>query len=916
MDLTKTLSHENEFPKGIKFKYDWRKYQQRVLDELEEHLTDNHLHIIAPPGSGKTILGLEVCIRLNKPTLILAPTTAIRNQWVLRFCELFLQTNQVPDWISTNIKEPQFLTVSTYQGLHAACTGYEEIEDDFEEENLTPQKGSVKITEEKTAFVIDALRSQNIGTIVIDEAHHLKNAWWKSLTAIKNGINPSVVGLTATPPYDVSRREWQRYIALNGPVDAEISVPELVKEKNLCPHQDLVFYSEPTHEENEKIKVSRDRINKVYNEILADTEFVEILKIHPIIVEPNSNLEWIYTNLEYYSATLIYLNSVGVKMEDKHLEVIGNRNFVVPEMDFKWMETLLSFYLYKDPENFSINELHQEKLINKLRRNGAIERRSISFEHHKKVNKVLNLSISKLDSIQKIVNFEYNQMGDSLRAVILTDYIRKEYLIEKDQNELELNKMGVLPIFEKLRRNNKKGIKIGVLTGSIVIIPKSSLSQFTAISLIHGISELSLQPLQFDEEYLLVKVNSKLKQNIVHIVTQVFEQGHMEVLIGTKSLLGEGWDAPAINTLILASFVGSYVLSNQMRGRAIRTDISNPKKTSNIWHLVCADANDKSGGDDVQLLNRRFKAFVGISFGEDLSIENGIARLGIPENINTSAQILIVNNKMQSHAGQRARLTENWDNALNKGVVLIEEMKKPFNEEREFSGLKTLYFNRTIKYVIGTLVSGVAGFSFEAIQLLSRIIQRTKSVENFPYWVMLIGILGVFFFGRHAYASLKMYLKYSDITKDIEQIGKALLASLSKAGVIHTNMIKLNVVTQEDESGAVFCSLDGGSTYEKSVFIKSLIEVLGAVDNPRYLIIRKGFLFNVIEQSDYHPVPDVIGKKKHFSEYFHQQWLKLVGSSELVYCRSIKGRKILLHSRINSLSSEFVDNTERVNKWR
>jgi superfamily II DNA or RNA helicase len=47
-----------EYPKGIQFKYKWRKYQQRVLEELQEHLTDEHLHVIAPPGSGKTVLGL------------------------------------------------------------------------------------------------------------------------------------------------------------------------------------------------------------------------------------------------------------------------------------------------------------------------------------------------------------------------------------------------------------------------------------------------------------------------------------------------------------------------------------------------------------------------------------------------------------------------------------------------------------------------------------------------------------------------------------------------------------------------------------------------------------------------------------------------------------------------------------------
>ena len=74
---------------------------------------------------------------------------------------------------------------------------------------------------------------------------------------------------------------------------------------------------------------------------------------------------------------------------------------------------------------------------------------------------------------------------------------------------------------------------------------------------------------------------------LIKAVSQLFEKGYIHVLIGTKSLLGEGWDCPSVNTLILASFVGSFMLSNQMRGRAIRIDRNNPHKCSHIWHLVC-----------------------------------------------------------------------------------------------------------------------------------------------------------------------------------------------------------------------------------------------------------------------------------------------------------------------------------------
>lgn len=196
-----------EFPKDIKFKYDWRRYQKKVLDDLEGYLDDNNLHIIAPPGSGKTVLGLEVAIRLNKPTLIFAPTVAIRNQWIQRFCELFLQTNEKPDWISRDIRKPEFLTVATYQALHAASTNTIIDEDseitDTEEESENGENGkTIKIIDTKE--IVKSLKAKGIGTIVVDEAHHLKNEWWKSLNSIKCALKPTIVGLTATPPYDVT----------------------------------------------------------------------------------------------------------------------------------------------------------------------------------------------------------------------------------------------------------------------------------------------------------------------------------------------------------------------------------------------------------------------------------------------------------------------------------------------------------------------------------------------------------------------------------------------------------------------------------------------------------------------------------------------------------------------------------------
>ncbi|WP_340154115.1 DEAD/DEAH box helicase family protein [uncultured Marivirga sp.] len=904
-----------QFPSDIKFKYDWRKYQERVLDELEGHLDDNHLHIIAPPGSGKTVLGLEVALRLDKPTLVLAPTVAIRNQWIQRFCELFLQVKQKPDWISRDIKNPQFLTVATYQALHAACSGADLDEEQEESEEENGNNGNGK-GNSKTKEIIQLLQAQNIGTIVVDEAHHLKNAWWQSLTEVKKALNPTIVGLTATPPYDVSHLEWQRYIELNGPVDAEISVPELVVEGDLCPHQDYVFFSRPTIEESQKIDEYRQRIKTLFNDIKADQPLIQALERHPIYQTPNEQLDWIYTNLEYYSATLIFLNAVGKEITKDHLEIIGDKKFTVPELNYEWIEILLTFYLYKDPDNFAQYEEHQKKLTNKLKRNGAIERRSVNFRHNRKINNFLSSSISKLRSIDQIVDFEHDHLKQDLRMVILTDYIRKEFLVSQSTNSLELNKIGVLPIFEQLRRTNERNIKIGVLTGSLIIVPVSAFEAFKEMAAKYKIERLSTSPLPFDNQYLVVNSTEQLKHDIVHIITQVFQKGHIEVLVGTKSLLGEGWDAPSINSLILASFVGSYVLSNQMRGRAIRTERQNIDKTGNIWHLVCADTTTPDGGDDIQLLKRRFKAFVGVSFREEVSIENGIGRLDLPDQLTIEQEIVNLNNRMLTNAGQRDQLKKKWKQALESGATLIEEIKVPFPEDKEYKSLKSLYYNRTIKYLLGMLGSGLVGFGFEALQGLGRAARHIRSKEDLIYWLMFIGGLGFVIFGRLAFKTFRAFVKYRDISKDIHQIGEALLESLIKVGAIHTDYSKLTVVSDVDDYGAIYCHLEGGTTYEKSTFIKSLQEIIGTVDNPRYVVIRKSFFLNVLSQKDYHSVPEIIGRKKQFAEYFERQWRRFVGACELVYTRTVEGRKLLLKSRIHSLASEFEDKTERINKWK
>ena len=905
-----------EFPKNITFKYTWRAYQSRVLKDLQSHLEDAHLHIVAPPGSGKTVLGLEVALRLNNPTLILAPTIAIRNQWIQRFCELFLQVKTPPNWISRDIRSPEFLTVSTYQGLHAACNDLTIDESDDFEATADHDHQELVISDTNMITIVKNLKAQGIKTIIVDEAHHLKNGWWYTLNSIKDQLDPVIVGLTATPPYDVTVNEWQRYLNLNGPVDTEISVPELIVEGDLCPHQDYVYFTLPSKKEKQGISTFRNRISELFQSIKADDTLIEAIENHPIWLLPSLHVDWIYTNLSCYSACLIFLNSNGKKISKPHLDIIDTKSIKIPNFDYDWIEILLEFYLFSKDEHFESYDVHRTTLENRLRRAGALERKRVHFSNHKKTSRLLTSSISKLNGIKTIVDFEYNQLKHQLRLVVLSDYIRKEFISNTSENTLELNKLGVIPIFETLRRDNPKNMKLGVLTGALVIIPKAALPSFQSKAKQLQISQISWRTLDYDDNYVLIRQTDALKHHIVHMTTEIFQKGDIEVLIGTKSLLGEGWDAPAINTLVLATFVGSFVLSNQMRGRAIRTQKNNSDKTANIWHLACMDTSSSSNGSDFDILKRRFRSFVGVSFREASSIENGIERLQIPTTMNNKRSVNQTNETMFSLAANRNEIKQRWKHAISSGVTLIEEIKIPYREDRPYKMAKSMSYYKSISSIGATIILGAMLSSGWLVQGILELLPQLNKAPAATLVITTISLLGLLLFGGLAYNYSRLYLKYRDVSKDIHHIGKALLAALVHARLIHTPTQYLKVVSTKNEHGAVFCHLEGGSTFEKSTFISALYEIISPIDNPRYVIIRKHRVFNMYQQKDYHSVPDQLAKNKKLADYFAKQWRSYVGPCELIFTRTPKGRKLLLKSRLKSLAAQFENKIEHVNKWR
>ena len=904
------------FPESMAFQNTWRSYQARVLEHLDSYLHDKRVHIVAAPGSGKTVLGLEIIRRIDQPTLVLTPTITIRDQWVDRVVGLFLPSGRSqPSWISTDLRKPAPLTIATYQALHSLCSGEieKESENSNEEENRChpqdhPGGNNPNDHIEPTVKFPEVLAQAGFRTLAVDEAHHLRAEWWRTLTFVVEHLNkPTVVALTATPPYDVSPFEWQHYEELCGPIDAEVSVPELVLSGDLCPHQDYVYLSVPSESEQKVLSEFRVAVDSFVQRLRSNKAFIATLMIHPWLRSPNSHVEQILDNPQYLSSMVVYLHSVNEKVSMDVLHTLGLSSQRIPTLDLEWLEILLSHCLYEHEVRSTESEAVLKTLRHELMQMGAVEHRRIKLRNPADHMKLLSTSITKLKSIQDIVALESGAQGNASRCVILTDFIRKTEMPKNSRESAVFEDIGVVPIFETLRRAELANVRLGVLSGSLVIIPRTAEANLREAGVALGVrpADLCVTPLVHDVRYSMVELHGEYHQGTVRLMTCVFEKGGITALVGTKSLLGEGWDAPCIDTLILASFVGSYVLSNQMRGRSIRVDPDRPQKTANIWHLVCIEPGVFGPGDDYELLVRRCSAFAGVSTIAR-KIENGTERLELGQPPFSREQVTQINIKTCGRALDRSALRTSWQQALVSGTT-----------KQMVDGLKAAEEALPHGFVLTNTITALliqAWFIFLALffSFLRSAARFPSSQDAFARLAAVAGLAAAISLPWSLLA-LWRFIRHGTPERSIREIGRAVLESLQYEGCIERTVV-MRVYANRNDDGTVFCWVGGSSGRDQTAFLHALREVLRPIENPRYFLARKRRWRFFRE--DYFAVPDILARRKEFAEFFAKQWCRLVGPVQLVYARTPDGRRMLLRARVHSLAGAFQKHSERVSCWK
>ena len=881
----------------------FRPYQQRILERFDDLKQDHRIHIVAAPGSGKTILGLELICRLDQPALILAPTITIRDQWIDRFAVHFQRNGAANprEWCSTSLHNPAFLTVITYQALYSAYTQAldEETGEDFADLDI-----------------LEAVR--DIGTVCLDEAHHLRSQWHRALTAFMNQLDRrkavlNTIALTATPPYDSTPSEWQRYEQLCGPIDEEIFAPELVAAGNLCPHQDYVYVTKPSQEEEQEIAELRRRGNEVLVGLQRQGILAQLAEDLGRLTD--EQLQVALDDEEDFYALRILLAAAGYPIAPHIQAILSEKR---PELAG---ELGLQFVI-DHPDFFRASPT----VASALRANNLLNKGKISVTGEKKVNRILTHSAGKVRAVSDIAEEEVSAMSENLRMVILADYVQRDYLSSVGSDDALVH-VGVIPIFEALRRRVGGTTKIAAISGSVIVIPRAALDEVKRFAAdLDG--ELTAAK-DLNDEYVEVRFSGGTRVS-VPAITRAFQEGLFTILVGTAALLGEGWDSPCANALIIASSVRAFMLTNQMRGRVIRVDPAVPDKTANIWHIATCEPSQGSGrgtwldqvaqsgaqtlnvgtgesldvlgSHDVRSLQKRFEAFVALRADAPV-IENGFDRCFAEPPLRAYRCIDAANEQMLARAFRRDLMRNQWLEALGIGNVpdgQPYEMQFRIDVEKPASAGVVPYLDVILGYIffLAVMFGLVVG----------------RALPHLPVggqWLAfgVLALLG----GAAALMRTRKVQQLTDTTKRLKAEATALARTLSALGLIETR--NLMAIVDEGAIGANV-RLSGGTFAERKLFADAMTQLSGEVRNARYLIapahqVRIRGIF--CAQS----VPDVLGTRRENVDEFLRQLQRVGLPMRGVYTRSQEGREFLLQARKLSgtnIAARLVSQTRRYEK--
>lgn len=210
-------------------------------------------------------------------------------------------------------------------------------------------------------------------------------------------------------------------------------------------------------------------------------------------------------------------------------------------------------------------------------------------------------------------------MGDEMAALILTDY----EFPPSDRTVLScLDVMNLLTSLEEL-----DDLDPVMITGRSFLIDDDLWPRVQQQACAFAKTQGFAWDLQAVAEGRHLRVSSASPhwnpRTRVAFATHLIEVEVSHCIIGTRSLLGEGWDCVRLNTFVDLTMVSTGVSVNQMRGRTLRLDPERSAKVANNWDVLCLSRTGEAA--DLRRLTVKHSHLYGVT--DDGQIERGLGHI-------------------------------------------------------------------------------------------------------------------------------------------------------------------------------------------------------------------------------------------------------------------------------------------------
>jgi superfamily II DNA or RNA helicase len=534
------------------------------------------------------------------------PNTAIAGQWAAHWKACGGEAGVTRDVDSD-------VNVLTYQSLAV-------FDADAETDEEGRERGLIRLLHEHGRELIAALRAAGPLTLVLDECHHLLDVWGRLLAEVLDQLPDAlVIGLTATPPASLTPEEAKLVDALFGVPVLGASVPALVRQGYLAPFTELSWLTTPTSVEAAYVGAEAERFTELTTGLLepgfATVAFLEWLdgRLVGRTASTGEPVAWdriakdepavAAAALRFHYAGLLELPP-GARLREEHRHPPAAEDWVALLGDYVRHCLLPS----ADPTDTNAVEAIRRALPAvgyQLTKRGIRSARS-------PVDRVLARSAAKTHGVVEIAAAEADALGDRLRCLVLCDHERAgATLPARLRNVLDAEAGSAwLTLANLVADPRTRPLHPMLVTGRTVAASQETARYFAG-------DDLSVEPAG---DGLALITGSWSSRTWVPRVTAFFESGQCQVLVGTRALLGEGWDARGVNTLIDLTTATTPTSVVQTRGRAVRLDPAWPEKTASTWTVVCVtDRHPKGAADWNRFVRKHHGYLVATPDGEIVS---------------------------------------------------------------------------------------------------------------------------------------------------------------------------------------------------------------------------------------------------------------------------------------------------------